>query len=144
MIEVQAVAKGGLPELHALQADFARSIGEPVPDRDALDRVAGAMDAGRITFLLARDEGAPVGMCSLTTGFSTYRASPFGLVDDLYVDPARRRSGVARALVDAALAEARSRGCRSVLIGCSDGDIPMWEHFGFRKIGNLMATDLPG
>lgn len=142
MTEVQTVAESGLAELHALQADFARSIGEPVPDDDALERVTGAMDAGRITFLLARDEGAPVGMCSLTISFSTYRAAPFGIFDDFYVVPERRGRGVARALVNAAVAEASAHGCRSVLIGCSDGDVGMWKHFGFRKIGNMMATDL--
>lgn len=144
MTEVEVVSESGLPDLRALQSEFSRAIGEPALDREAFARIAVAVNAGRITFLLARDAGEAIGMCSLTFGFSTYGAAPFGVVDDIYVVTERRGSGVARALVKAATAEARSRGSRSVLIGCSDGDVEMWKHFGFRKIGNMMATDLPG
>ena len=132
------------PALRALLAEFAAAIGEPAPDAEGFARITRALDDGRIAFALASDGADPIGMCSLTAGFSTYGAAPFGLVDDPCVDPTRRGGGVARALLEAVTAEARSRGCRSLLIGCSDGDVGMWKHFGFRKIGNLMATDLPG
>jgi len=143
-LRIDPVSEADLPDLRTLQLEFSRSIGEAEPDGDAFDRIAAAIEAGQIHFMLAREGDRPVGTCSLTIGFSTYGAAPFGVFDDFYVVPDRRKTGLARRLVDAVLAAARERGCRSVLGGVSDGDVEMWKHFGFRKIGNMMATDLPG
>ena len=83
-----------------------------------------------------------VGICSLTIGFSTYRAAPFGVMEDFYIVPEMRQKGVARLLIDHVLADARQKGCRSVMLGCSTDDMPMYKHLGFKTIGNMMARDL--
>lgn len=59
---------------------------------------------------LAFDGDGAVGIATLTTayGFETGR---YGEIEELYVVPSHRRRGVARALVEAALAEAARLGC---------------------------------
>lgn len=83
-----------------------------------------------------------MGLISLTTGFSTCRAGPFGLLEDLFVVPDRRGHGVARLLIETATDHARRAGCRSLLAGCGPRDVAMWEHLGFRSIGTLVSRDL--
>jgi GNAT superfamily N-acetyltransferase len=62
--------------------------------------------------LIARDDedGRPIGFATLYWTFSTLAACPIGLMNDLYVDPARRAGGVGRALIGACEAECAARG----------------------------------
>ena len=62
---------------------------------------------------IARDDGgagAPTGFATLYWTFSTLAASPIGLMNDLYVDPSARGSGVGAALIEACAAECAARG----------------------------------
>lgn len=129
-------------EVSDLLLAFLGAIGEPAPDREALDRIGDAARAGHMRFFVAKNGDERVGLCSLTLGFSTYKAGPFGTIEDLYVAEAWRGRGVTRALLDALIQHARAEGCRSVLGGCSRDDVPMWKHFEFRPIGVLMAKDV--
>jgi ribosomal protein S18 acetylase RimI-like enzyme len=66
--------------------------------------------------LIARDtdddggDGAAVGFATLYWTFSTLAASPIGLMNDLYVDPAARGGGIGRALIEACESECAARG----------------------------------
>jgi GNAT superfamily N-acetyltransferase len=121
---------------------FLTTIGEPALEDESVNRLKEAIKKEKIFFYIARTAESVAGICSLTIGFSTYRAAPFGVMEDFYVVPEMRRRGVARLLLEYALADARKKGCRSLVLGCSDDDMPMYEHLGFRKIGNMMAQDL--
>ncbi len=142
MVTVERAAPDSLAHVRGLLAGFSQAIGEPVADDEAWRRIASAAERGAIDFHVARAARVPVGLASMSVGFSTYRAAPFALLDDVYVVPERRRRGVARALVAALVASARQKGCASILGGCSPGDVPMWERLGFRTIGTLVAKDL--
>jgi GNAT superfamily N-acetyltransferase len=83
------------------------------------------VDGDRPPGLLAYLDGEPVGWCSLgrRDEFSRLNRSPkLKAVDDLpvwsivcvYIDRRQRRSGVARALLDAAVEHARAAGARLV------------------------------
>jgi len=60
--------------------------------------------------LLAEDEGRAVGFVQLYPLFSSVRMGRVWVLNDLYVAPEARRSGVARALLEASTAFARDRG----------------------------------
>ena len=62
------------------------------------------------------------------------------VVDGLAVDPDRRRLGIARQLVEAAVAEARHRGARKVtlrVLGPNTGARRVYERCGFVVEGVL-------
>lgn len=61
--------------------------------------------------LLARgDDGAPLGFAQLFPSFSSVRAAPIYLLNDLFVVPAARRRGVATLLLQSAADMARAAG----------------------------------
>ncbi|HEY2771292.1 MAG TPA: GNAT family N-acetyltransferase [Solirubrobacteraceae bacterium] len=60
------------------------------------------------------DDGRPVGLAHLVFHGSTWSASTYCYLEDLYVDPTQRGGGVARSLFDAVYALARERGADRV------------------------------
>lgn len=61
--------------------------------------------------LLARDdEGAPLGFATLYWSWATTSAERIGVMNDLYVAPEGRGTGLAEALVEACRAECAARG----------------------------------
>jgi len=127
-----------------LQA-YLVEIGESPLDGDGVERVAQAVAAVRIRFFVAYAEARPVGIASLTCAWSTFGwGAPVGMLEDVYVAPAHRRQGVARLLAERVLAEASAEGCRSVVVGCSENDVPMYRALGFKtRLGAMLAAILP-
>ena len=77
----------------------------------ALSRALIADPAREGVQLLARDEdGRPLGFATIYWSWSTTAAARLGVMNDLYVVPEARGSGVADALIEACLAEARAHG----------------------------------
>jgi ribosomal protein S18 acetylase RimI-like enzyme len=114
-----------------------------------LGRVADDTEAQRAVFLdhlafddaavfVAEDEGAVAGVACLSIRPRLNLAQPEAWLSELYVDPAHRRRGLARALVDACVAEARRRRCRRVVLEAAhpraDGHA-FYESFGFEHTG---------
>lgn len=83
-------------------------------DRGRLEADLGSsLRSGRFLALLARDEsGAPVGVLTLSVTFALYAGGEYGVIDEMYVRPEHRGSGVGRALLESAIALARERGWR--------------------------------
>ena len=84
------------------------------------EEVAGYVRLGRATPLAASDHVA--------------------MVTGIAVDPARRRQGVGRSLIDAALAEARRRGARRLrlrVLGPNEAARRLYEAAGFTVEGVL-------
>ncbi len=70
--------------------------------RDAADGLVG------LVAVSADDE--PIGLAHLIFHASTWSEPGYGYLEDLYVDPAHRGDGAARALIEAAYAAAAERG----------------------------------
>lgn len=60
--------------------------------------------------LVAERDGAVIGICNYLFHDSTWTVQPFCYLNDLYVDPAARGSGAARALILACEEAARTAG----------------------------------
>jgi GNAT superfamily N-acetyltransferase len=80
---------------------------DPGRARKRLAEVAGDERSG---VLLATDEGAVVGICTVYIDINSVRFGQRAWVEDLAVDPDRRSGGIGKALLDAAKEWARSRG----------------------------------
>jgi len=113
--------------------DFNREFDEPTPAPTALaDRMRQLLKNGDTLVLLAGD--GPDGLAVLrfraaiwSTGLECYLA-------ELYVTPARRGQGLGRALMEAALREARKRGADTMDVGVDEPDLAarrLYESLGF-------------
>jgi ribosomal protein S18 acetylase RimI-like enzyme len=87
------------PSDNAFLASVERLIDDP-----ATEYLLGA--AGR--------DSPALGVVQLRYRWSVWRASHDCLLEDLFVDPGARRSGLGRALVQAAIDRARARACRRI------------------------------
>jgi GNAT superfamily N-acetyltransferase len=67
--------------------------------------------AQQLNGLIAEREGVPVGLAHWRLYLRPSRAATGLFLDDLFVDPASRGSGAARALIEAVTAIARDKGC---------------------------------
>ena len=60
--------------------------------------------------LIAEDDGEPAGMCLFFRSFSTWRGSVGGYIQDLFVRPDHRGSGLAAMLLEATAAQIHAEG----------------------------------
>lgn len=112
-----AIARAGeadLADLLALMRAYC-DFYEAAPADDALLAMSRALiaDPGREGVqLIARSEpdGAAVGFATVFWSWSTLSAGRIGVMNDLFVAPAARGTGLADALIRACLEEARARG----------------------------------
>ncbi|WIY00290.1 GNAT family N-acetyltransferase [Amycolatopsis mongoliensis] len=92
--------------------------------------------------LVAEHDGAVAGYVRLAEGFAIPAHRHVRVIGGLAVDPDRRRLGIARRLVDAAVAEARRRGARKVtlrVLGHNTAARRVYEVCGFVVEGVLRA-----
>ncbi|ADJ47024.1 acetyltransferase [Amycolatopsis mediterranei S699] len=90
--------------------------------------------------LVAEHGGAVAGYVRLGEGFGIPAHRHVAVIGGLAVDPERQRLGIARRLVDAAVAEARQRGARKVtlrVLGHNTGARRVYERCGFVVEGVL-------
>ena len=130
-------------ELWDLESGFLAEIGEAPMEQAAQTRLEQAISGGEITFFVARRLNRPVGICSVSSCFSTFACKKTGVFDDFYVEPAFRHQGVARTLVAAAQSFCRAQGYASLTVGCADGDVAMYRALGFgERLGTMLANNL--
>jgi GNAT superfamily N-acetyltransferase len=141
IMEIIALTDPSVESPFDLLDGFLNEIGEAPLESSGRARIAAAIADGCITFFGARAGGAIVGISSLTTAYSTFAGgAPLGILEDVYVIPERRGTGVARALVSRVHEEARRRGCASVIVGCSEDDAPLYHKLGFTlRLGAMLS-----
>ena len=99
-------------------------------------------DARPENFLVADDGGTVAGYVRLAEGFGIPAHRHVLVIGGLAVTPDRQRPGIARRLVEAAVAEARQRGARKVklrVLGHNTGARRVYERCGFVVEGVLRA-----
>ncbi len=136
-MEYRRIDASQIGQLWELQKAYKAEIGEDAPGERERERLAAAMEAGRIAFFGAYDGAALIGCCSVTVGFSTFDYAPSGVFEDFYLRPEYRHRGIARELVRLAH---RDSGVSSLTVGCADCDAAMYRSLGFGiPLGNLLA-----
>jgi GNAT superfamily N-acetyltransferase len=134
-----------LAQVGELLMEYGEFIGEVSGswDRPAWEEEAATLPELYTVVLLARVDDAPAGIVMLRE-----HPEPEGVCEArrLYVRPAFRRRGVARALVERLMAEARERGChemRLVTVKLFEGAQPLYESLGFASMEPWRATKMP-
>ena len=112
---IERVREEDLPDLLPLVRAYC-DFYEVAPSDDALLSLSRALiedPAREGVQLLARsedDERRPLGFATIFWSWSTLNAARLAIMNDLFVDPAARGTGVADALIAACREEARTNG----------------------------------
>jgi ribosomal protein S18 acetylase RimI-like enzyme len=113
--------------------DFNSEFEDPTPGPTVLaERVRELLAAGEITVLLGGSE--PHGLAVLRFRPSFWTGALDCYLEELYVVPERRRQGLGRALMEAAIDLARGEGAAHMDLGTSEDDVAaraLYESLGF-------------
>jgi len=80
------------------------------------------------------DDSPPQAVCQLRYRFGIWHAATDCWLEDLYVEPTARRSGMGKAVVIAAAGFARRRGCRRLELDVSEANqsaLALYRSLGF-------------
>ena len=127
--EAEAVAR--------LIAEFGDWWGKnPVGAEEVRGSVERIMAGGDGEFLLGAVDGyaEPAGVCQVRFRWSVWKSAEDCWLEDLYVQEGARRSGLGRALVEAAVERARERGCKRIELDVNEDNAPalaLYEACGF-------------
>jgi len=101
--------------------------------RGSVERIM-AGDDGEFLLAAADDDSGAAGVCQLRFRWSVWKSAEDCWLEDLYVQKDARRSGLGRALVEAALERARERGCKRIELDVNEDNGPalaLYEACGF-------------
>src|SRR5262245_7111805 len=121
------------PAIARMFTDFNDEFGEPTPPAESVSaRAAEHIEGGHSLFFLVGD--GPDGFAQLRFRPSLYAEGLESHLQELYVVPAKRGRGLGRALLEAALEEARGQGAGFIDLGTSEDDTAaraLYESAGF-------------
>ena len=111
---LQPSDRPGWEELWRGYLRFYRSSLDPAVTDATFERLCARTDGLLGLIAVPDDGGAPVGLAHVVLHPSTWSASRYAYLEDLYVSPAGRGSGTAQALIEAVYAEADAAGADRV------------------------------
>ncbi len=134
----QAIAK----LLRGLMVYTAALYEKPESDIKSLEEVQAGVDktfagSSNIRYVAAECDGEIAGICAVETSYSTWHAKPYIVLNDLFVDPKFRNSGIARELLQFVTDHAYAIGCCRLDLFVEDQNKPaqkLYESFGFDKL----------
>jgi ribosomal protein S18 acetylase RimI-like enzyme len=115
---------------HDLSADEVDAIEDRLYDHNS--RATGRHDGERLGFVIRDEAGRMIGVAA---GYSWAGTSE---LKQMWIDAAYRGRGYARALLNAFIAEARSRRVRRIWVASYDFQAPgMYEKAGFARVAEF-------
>ena len=103
---------------------YRQFYGQPCDVSRARTWLSDRMQAAESVVLLAERDGRPSGFVQLYPMFSSVRTARLWILNDLFVASDARRSGVARALLDAAAQFARDDGAAGLMLETGRDNAP--------------------
>jgi ribosomal protein S18 acetylase RimI-like enzyme len=105
------------------------------------------LDQPDVAVLVADESGDVIGYAYAAIEGYDYMSlrGPAGILHDVIVDPAHRRSGVGRLLLDATLSYLKSRGAPRVVLSTAEQNAPaqrLFASLGFRRTMIEMTREL--
>lgn len=102
------------------------------------------MEAGSGVWLLAEEDGAIAGTFTIfrQIGRSNIQLDVTAMLAGMYVAPAYRGRGIARALAEWALRWCRQHNVKTIRLNASKAGRPLYESLGFTTATEMMRLDL--
>lgn len=139
MISIRPVTPDDAPAVAEMVAALLTELGGAPGDLVSTAHDVLARD-DRVVGFLAVDDGCPVGVIMLSEGCAIFARGAFGQITELYVRPVLRSHGVAKQLLEHAIAVGRARGWRRIDVGAPA--MPKWARTvafylanGFAEVG---------
>jgi ribosomal protein S18 acetylase RimI-like enzyme len=115
-ITVQRARLGDIEALLPLVRSYRVFYGQ-TPDAAGERRFIGKhLRDATSTIFFASDGSRALGLVQIFESWSTVRLAPVLILEDLFVEPEARGRGIARALIDAAIAFAREAGAAGMFL----------------------------
>jgi GNAT superfamily N-acetyltransferase len=135
-VRVWIAAAKDAPEVGRLMVEFRDWQERDWPSDEDFHRIVRELIARDDTdFLLgAADDGPPVAVVQLRFRPSIWMDADDCCLEDLWVEEHARRGGLGGAMVEAAVARARERGCRRIELDTGEDNRParrLYERHGF-------------
>jgi GNAT superfamily N-acetyltransferase len=114
-----AIQRAGLEDVDAIAPLFdayRQFYGQPADPVRARAWIVERLQRDEAVILLAMLDGRPCGFTQLYPMFSSVRTARLRILNDLYVGEDARRRGVARALLDGAVAFARAEDAAGLML----------------------------
>jgi ribosomal protein S18 acetylase RimI-like enzyme len=130
---VRRATPGDAPQVARLLDDFQAEYDEPSPGTETLEERYEELIRNKEMIVLLVGEG-PDGFAQLRFRPWVYSASLHSYLEELYVVPERRGTGLGRALLEAAMETARGEGAEQMELGTSEDDVAargLYESAGF-------------
>lgn len=121
--------------------EFYQKPSDPDGARDFLTARIAREES--VVFLATLQE-SPVGFTQLYPGFSSVSMASIQVLNDLYVSPAVRRAGVAKALLVAAIEYARAQGSVRLALSTANTNIPaqaLYERYGWTRDSEYLTYE---
>jgi GNAT superfamily N-acetyltransferase len=145
---VRAATVDDVELLHRFSVDLAAYEDEPhavtaTPQTLARD---GFGKQPQFAALIAERAGKPLGFALYTFNYSVWTAARGIFIEDIWVVPSERRSGVARALMQALARECLDKGYKRIDLNVLDWNPArgFYESLGFTWIKNWLPYRLSG
>jgi ribosomal protein S18 acetylase RimI-like enzyme len=140
MVSVRPASRADIPVLVELMREFYAESSFPLDLEWAARSFAQLLDEpARGAVWVIDVNGAPAGHVVLSLRFTMEFGGLSGYIDDLFVKRECRRQGAARAGLDALIAEARGRGCRSLHVEVDPGNAAATTLY--RRYGMVPGSD---
>jgi ribosomal protein S18 acetylase RimI-like enzyme len=123
-ITIRRSEASDLDRIAPLFDDYRQFYGQPSDLQRARDWLRERMQRNESVVLLAERDAVTVGITQLYPMFSSVRTARAWVLNDLFVAADARRSGVARALLDAAALFAREDGAAGIMLETSRDNVP--------------------
>ena len=120
-------------------------LGYPVESEEGLRTYAAVLTDPANTVLIYEDDRGIQGLISLNIRPQLHHAAPVATIDEFVVDEARRGQGVGTALLEAAIAYCRQKGCVVIDVTSANhrqASIRWYVRRGFLKYGTKLVLVL--
>ena len=142
------VRRASLAELDAathLFEGYQAFYGREHPEGAVRAFLAKRLERGDSVVLLAWRDGEAVGFAQLYPSFASLSLAPSWILNDLFVAPAARGGGVARALMNSVRQAAEANGAAEVFLQTANDNAParaLYESLGYARDAHYLVYTL--
>ena len=148
MLNVRLATPADRHEVLRLVNGLLTELGETARPAEAagpvFDELVSGGGAGFI--VIAEEDGVAKAACTASFAQAIRTVGRYAILQEMYVEPESRSSGLGRAVIDFALAHAVASGCEVVELGTprsGDRQIEFYERAGFANIGARLRWRTP-